>query len=90
MAFQSRRRGAGHWPVGTDLVAKAPPDGDTMLLRKAGIERLIVTTGETPGKKEVLLDDMIPDEMITNPMIVLIVVIVKDIRMFSNFILADK
>jgi hypothetical protein len=38
MAFQSRRRWAGHWPVGTDLVAKAPPDGDTMLLRKAGIE----------------------------------------------------
>jgi hypothetical protein len=37
MAFRSRRRWAGHWLVGTDLVVKAPPDGDTMLLRKAGI-----------------------------------------------------
>jgi hypothetical protein len=44
MAFQSRRRWAGHWPVGTDLVAKAPPDGDTMLrkvLRK--VPRIVQT-----------------------------------------------
>lgn len=32
MTFRSRRRWASHWLVGTDLVAKAPPDGDTLLL----------------------------------------------------------
>ena len=39
MAFQSRRRWAGHWPVGTDLVAKAPPDGDTMLRKVPRIKK---------------------------------------------------